>query len=86
MFTTCSATKVSMAPMPPDQRFLRKTGISKKKKKKKKIFLPQNDAFSQYRKNSLFNENNTVTHKIMQTQPSFEQKAHRYGQKKRPTL
>ena len=34
----------------------------KKTKKKKKRFLSQNEVFSQYRKNSLFNENNTMSH------------------------
>ena len=71
MFATCSPTKVSMAPTTPDQKILRKTGISKKQKtkkkqkKKKKRFLSQNEVFfffSKYRKNSLFNEKNTLSH------------------------
>ena len=73
--STCSQhvqlQKMSMAPTTSDQKILRKTGISKKqknthtkkkKKKKKKRFLPQNQSFSQYRKNSLSNENNTPSH------------------------
>ena len=57
MFATCSATKVSMAPSTLDLKILRKTGISKKNR-----FLHQNEVCSKYRKKSLFNENNTLSH------------------------
>ena len=43
-----------------------------KKKNKKKRFLPQNEVFSLYRKNSLFNGNNTLSHTKSCKQPSFE--------------
>ena len=70
----------------PNQKILRKTGISKKKKKKKKKkktttkkkqqknndFLPHNELFQQYQKIPFLKETILCHNKTMQTQPSFE--------------
>ena len=77
MFATCPATKVSMAnnARPKDskkngnfqkkkkkKKKKKKNTKKKKKKKKKNDFYPKISFFSQYRKNSLFNGNNTLSH------------------------